>query len=288
LTEIRPETMRLLLEFQKNEITEYNIHLSLAERAGKNRGVLERIAMDELRHYSILKGYTGQDVEPNRKNILFYSIIARIFGVTFAIKLMEGGEELAQEGYQKILREVPEAETLIQEEEEHESKLIQLVKEERVEYVGSMVLGLNDALVEFTGALAGLTFALQDTKLIGISGLVMGVAASLSMAASEYLSRRSEGIGDPSKGALYTGIAYIITVILMIAPFLIFPDPYIALLSMLGVAIIVIGLFSSFVAVVKDQSTKRMFLEMLLISLGVAIVSFLVGWIARMAFGVGI
>jgi len=151
-----------------------------------------------------------------------------------------------------------------------------------------MVLGLNDALVEFTGALAGLTFALQDTKLIGISGLVMGVAASLSMAASEYLSRRSEGIGDPSKGALYTGIAYIITVILMIAPFLIFPDPYIALLSMLGVAIIVIGLFSSFVAVVKDQSTKRMFLEMLLISLGVAIVSFLVGWIARMAFGVGI
>ena len=154
--------------------------------------------------------------------------------------------------------------------------------------MGSMVLGLNDALVEFTGALAGLTFALQDAKLIGISGLVMGVAASLSMAASEYLSRRSEGTGDPSKGALYTGIAYIITVILMIAPFLIFPDPYIALLSMLGVAIIVIGLFSSFVAVVKDQSTKRMSLEMLLISLGVAMVSFLVGWVARTALGVGI
>ena len=58
-------------------------------------------------------------------------MIARIFGVTFATKLMERGEELAQEGYQKILKEIPEAETLIQEEEEHENKLIQLVREER-------------------------------------------------------------------------------------------------------------------------------------------------------------
>ncbi len=284
---LKPETMDALLEFQRNEITEYNVYLSLAQRVDEeNRKVLERIARDELRHYSILRKYTGRDVEPDAKKVLLYSVIAKIFGVTFAIKLMERGEELAQEGYEKIIDEIPEAATLLQEEEDHENQLIQLLKEERVEYVGSMVLGLNDALVELTGALAGLTFALQNAKLIGIAGLVMGVAASLSMAASEYLSRRSEGVGNPMKGALYTGTAYIITVALMVFPFLTLPDPYLALASMLSVAIVIIGVFSFFVSVVKDQSFKRMFSEMLAISLGVALVSFAVGWMARAAFGV--
>ncbi len=287
MADLKPETMEALLEFQRNEITEYNVYLSLAQRVDEeNRKVLERIARDELRHYSILRKYTGRDVEPDAKKVLLYSIIAKIFGVTFAIKLMERGEELAQEGYEKIIDEIPEAATLLQEEEDHENQLIELLKEERVEYVGSMVLGLNDALVELTGALAGLTFALQNAKLIGIAGLILGVAASLSMAASEYLSRRSEGVGNPIKGALYTGTAYIITVILMVLPFMTLPDPYVALASMLSIAIVIIGIFSFFVSVVKDQSFKRMFLEMLAISLGVALVSFAVGWIARVAFGV--
>ncbi len=287
MTELKPETIRALLEFQRNEITEYNVYLTLAQRVDEeNRKVLERIARDELRHYSILRKYTGRDVEPDAKKVLLYSLISRIFGVTFAIKLMERGEELAQEGYERIMDEVPEAATLLQEEEEHEDRLVRLVREERVEYVGSMVLGLNDALVELTGALAGLTFALQNGKLIGVAGLVMGIAASLSMAASEYLSRRSEGVGDPLKGALYTGVAYIITVALMVLPFLTIPNPYTALVSMLGVAVVIIGLFSFYVSVVKDQSFRRMFLEMLAISLGVALVSFAVGWAVRVIFGI--
>ncbi len=289
MADLKPETMEALLEFQRNEITEYNVYLSLAQKVDEeNRKVLERIARDELRHYSILRKYTGRDVEPDAKKVLLYSMIAKVFGVTFAIKLMERGEELAQEGYEKIINEIPEAATLLREEEDHENQLIELLREERVEYVGSMVLGLNDALVELTGALAGLTFALQNAKLIGVAGLVMGVAASLSMAASEYLSRRSEGMGNPVKGALYTGTAYILTVALMVFPFLALPDPYVALASMLSIAVVIIGVFSFFVSVVKDQSFRRMFLEMLAISLGVALVSFAVGWVARAAFGVEI
>ncbi len=287
MADLKPETMEALLEFQRNEITEYNVYLSLAQRVDEeNRKVLERIARDELRHYSILRKYTGRDVEPDAKKVILYSLVAKIFGVTFAIKLMERGEEIAQEGYRRIMDEIPEAATLLEEEEEHEDQLIKLVREERVEYVGSMVLGLNDALVELTGALAGFTFALQNAKLIGLAGLVMGVAASLSMAASEYLSRRSEGMGNPLKGALYTGIAYVMTVALMVTPFITLDDPYMALATMLAVVVVIIGVFSSYVAVVKDQSVLRMFLEMLGISLGVASVSFLVGLLARMALGI--
>ena len=61
-----------------------------------------------------------------------------------------------------------------------------------------VVLGLNDALVELTGVLAGLTLALRETRLIAMAGLITGIAASLSMAASEYLSTKTEEVDkDP-------------------------------------------------------------------------------------------
>ena len=93
-----------------------------------------------------------------------------------------------------------------------------------------MVLGLNDALVELTGALAGLMLALQNVKLISLSGLITGIAASLSIAASEYLSTRSEDIGKhPVSAAIYIGIAYIITVTLLILPYLLLTNYYLDL-----------------------------------------------------------
>ena len=116
------------------------------------------------------------------------------------------------------------------EEEVHEQKLIGLINEERLEYMGSVVLGLNDALVEFTGALAGFTLALSDSRLIALTGSITGIAAALSMASSEYLSTKSEGgeTKHPIKAAIYTGIAYIITVVALVAPFILIENVLIA------------------------------------------------------------
>lgn len=65
----------------------------------------------------------------------------------------------------------------------------------RLSYMSSVVLGLNDALVEFTGALAGFTLALNEPRLVALTGSITGVAAALSMAASEYLSTKSDATG---------------------------------------------------------------------------------------------
>jgi VIT1/CCC1 family predicted Fe2+/Mn2+ transporter len=46
--------------------------------------------------------------------------------------------------------------------------------------------------VELTGALSGLTLAFRNTRLIAMAGLITGIAASLSMAGSEYLATKSE------------------------------------------------------------------------------------------------
>ena len=96
--------------------------------------------------------------------------------------------------------------------------------------MGSMVLGLNDALVELTGALAGFSLALQNTRIVALTGMITGIAASLSMAASEYLSTKSEKGGkNPVKASIYTGIAYVITVIALIMPFIFISQPLTAL-----------------------------------------------------------
>ena len=286
-----PALIATLIAMQRGEITEYHIYkkIAAAQKDPRNRDVLTRIAEDELRHYGIWKRYTRQDVSPDIPRIWFYYLIALVSGITFAIKLMEGVEKRAQSYDKTLIDKIPEIQTILTNEETHERELIALIDEERLKYAGSVVLGLNDALVEFTGTLAGLTFALQNSQIIAVTGLIMGVAASLSMGASEYLSQRSDGgPTDPVKAAVYTGVAYIVTVALLILPFLILASPYYALLLTLLGAVLVIFLFTFYISVAKDLPFWRRFGEMLLISLGIAGISFIIGMLIRTVLNINV
>jgi VIT1/CCC1 family predicted Fe2+/Mn2+ transporter len=286
---ISAETRAELLKAQRTEITEYHVYHRIAKTLPKeeNRRIVEEIADDEKRHYDIWKGYTGKDVKPNRFQIWLFTTISRVFGFTFGFKLMELGEEKAQVNYEKIADEIPEARGVIQDESDHEDKLLAMLDEESLIYAGSVVLGLSDALVELTGALAGLTFAFRDVNIIALSGLITGIAASLSMAASEYLSTRSEDTEkDPIRAAITTGIAYVITVALLILPFLLLQNEIISLAISLTTSVVIIAVFNFYLSVAKDQPFGKRFLEMASLSLGVAAFSFLIGLLIRNWFGI--
>jgi VIT1/CCC1 family predicted Fe2+/Mn2+ transporter len=247
------------------------------------------ISGDELRHYGIWKGFSKVEVKPDVFKLWFYIIISRIFGATFGLKLMESGEEMAQGVYEKIAAVIPDAADIKKDEDEHESQLVNMIDEEKLKYIGSVVLGLNDALVELTGTLAGLTFALQNTRLVGMAGMITGIAASLSMAASEYLSTKTEGgEKNPLKASIYTGITYVGAVLVLIIPYFIFQNYYLSLGSALAGAIILIYLFTFYFSVVRDISFKRRFLEMVFVSLGVATLSFVIGLAVRFLLGIQI
>ena len=279
-----------ILQSQKNEITEHYIYKYLSKlEKGKNSEILKKISEDEKKHYNIWKKYTNKGLKPNKLKILKYSFLARLAGITFAIKLMEGGEEKAQKTYEKVIKALPETLSIFKDEEKHEKELIRLIDEEKLNYIGSMVLGLNDALVELTGTIAGLSFALQNTRLISVVGLITGIAAALSMASSEYLSTKSEANGkNPLKASFYTGIAYVIAVIAIILPYFIFSKYQIALAFTLISAVLIILFFSFFMSVIKEQPLKKRFFEMAGISLGVAAISFLIGLLVRMFIGVDV
>ena len=288
---LKPEMLDTLLTLQQAEITEHEIYRRIGEVTPDphNNEVLARIATQEYEHYLIWKNYTGRDIAPVRLRVWYYYLMARILGITFAIKLMEGIEKRAQGTYHEIGMVIPEVKEIVAHEEAHERELIGLLDEERLRYVGSVVLGLNDALVEFTGTLAGLTFALQNSQVIAMAGLITGIAASLSMGASEYLSQKSdEGSENALKAAFYTGITYIITVVLLVLPFLFLSNPYFALPITLASAILVIFLFTFYISIAKDLPFVRRFLEMAAISMGIAAISFVIGLIIRVLLHVDV
>ena len=287
---ISPQALEIIRKMQQSELTESVIYEKIAAfaKGEENKQTLLRLAREEKAHYEIWKKYTGEELKPQRGKVLKYTFLARTLGFTFAVKLMERGEENAQSEYELLAKEVEESVIIKQQEEEHEQALLGMLDEERLQYVGSMVLGLNDALVELTGSLAGFAFALQNNRLIALSGLIVGISATFSMASSEFLTARSEGRSDALKSCSYTGIAYLLTVVLLIAPYLLFGSTqYIpALICMLAVVVLIIAGFTYYTSVAQDQPFKRRFLEMALISIGVAVLSFVVGVLAKKFLGV--
>jgi len=290
MQDIPEEILSQIKSLQRGEITEYYVYTHIAKRTkdAGNRKILLKIASQEKHHSDIWSQYLGRAAKPKKGLILYYRILTAIFGYTFALKTMEKREDKAKTDYHEIAKYVQEAIAISQDEEDHEKELIGILDEERLSYVGSMVLGLNDALVEISGTLAGLTFALANTRLISLSGLITGIAASLSMAASEYLSERADNNPKALKSSLYTGVAYVITVTLLILPYLLLSDPYIALGVMLGVVVFVIFFFNYYVSVAKDLPFGKRFGQMAIISIGVSAISFGIGILVKLLLGVDI
>ncbi len=282
-----------LLSQQRAEITEHFVYARLAglSKDQENKALLTDISNDELRHYHTWKNITGQKLKPNRMKVFWYLMLARILGLSFALKLMESGEEHAQVFYEKAARKYPEVSKIAQDEEAHEKELLGILNDKRLSYVGAIVLGLNDALVELTGTLVGLSFAFSDNMVIGVTGLIMGIAAALSMASSGYLASQEEEEREdvnPVTAAIYTGVAYLITVLLLVFPYFLFSNTKIAMVVMLSMTLLIIATYNYYISVAKEVNFRKRFLTMAFISLGVAAVSFGIGFLAKTWLGVSV
>ena len=273
---MREETLAIVRRMQDNEATDQRVYAALAKQASlqKNSEILEKMSHDEGLHCAVWGRYTGIEAKADMFRVWLFVVLGKIFGLVFVINLMEGGEDDSAENYRKR--------SIMEDETRHGAQLAAMIHEEKLSYISSMVLGLNDALVELTGALAGFTLALNDNRMVGMAGFITGVAATLSMAASEYLSKKADtSEKHPLKAAVYTGVAYMITVAFLLLPYIVFESPLVALgFCLFDAALIILG-FTYFVSVVRKESFVRGFTEMITISFSVAGISFLIGWAAR-------
>lgn len=284
-----PETIKKVIQAQIAEITEYKIYKELEKKCKeeKDKKILGKIAEQELEHHDFWKSISGKEVEADQKKIRKYLFLAHVFGRSFAIKLMEKDEIDINVFYEDLAKEIPETKRIMAEEEAHEKELTDIVGEEKLQYISSIVLGLNDALIEFTGGLAGWTLALRNNKLIAVVALILGIAAALSMAVSEYLSTKSEKTTKhPLRAAIYTGSAYISAVIILVFPYLILQNEFFSLALTIIFATLIITCFTFYASVTEHGSFRKKFTEMFGLSMSVATFSFLLGYVIRYYFNI--
>lgn len=282
---------RVAREQAAEELFAYRLYSALARRFpdGTSRRKMQELADQEKGHVDFWLGVTGEPPESVRVPQLKYRLLvlaSRLLGPAFTIRWLERGEDRAIAAYRGLLNDgkltaeqQDSIRRMLAEEEEHEQYLERGIEDERKVYLGAAVLGLNDALVELTGGLTGLASSIRDPKLIGFASLVVGIAASMSMAASNFLS---VDIGEeselkPGRAAAYTGGAYILVVIGLVLPFFLLSDRGVALAISWATAVVIIAAFSFYSAVMQGKSFARRFGVMLAFGLGVAVLSFGIG-----------
>jgi VIT1/CCC1 family predicted Fe2+/Mn2+ transporter len=276
---------------QQQEMDSSAIYTRIAQRTtGHNQKALFQLAHDEMKHAAVWATYTNKNLKANRLRVFWIALLTQLLGFTFMVKYLEKGETNDIAIYTQLKSEIPLAAQILSDEVEHEKLLMDMLDEERLKYVGAMVLGMNDALVELTGALAGFTFAMQNTRIVALAGLITGISATLSMAASSYLSSKADGNADALKSSLYTGAMYLVTVALMVTPFLIFPNDMAipALGCMFAIVVAIIFAFNFYISVAKDLPFKQRFTEMLVLCIIVTGVSFAIGTVFKSVLGIGL
>ena len=287
---ISPELMKLVKKAQIDEEQGAILYSFMAKREKneENKKLLEKMSEDEKAHAEVWKNITKKNLKPNKFSILWFKTLTVVMGFTFVVKTMQKKENLAQSGYEKMQNELPEAAKMLEDERRHEKELYNMLDEERLHYIGAMVLGLNDALVELTGAIAGVTFALANARLVALTGIITGVSATFSMAASNYLAERADNNPKALKSSIYTGVAYLVTVALLVLPYLLFPTHmYVAAFAVMIVTVILIIMFFNFyISVAKEEPFLKNFATMAIISLSVAVISYIIGVLAKELLGI--
>lgn len=161
-------------------------------------------------------------------------------------------------------------------------------KKKRFEYAGALVLGMHDALVELSGIIAGLTFAIDSRRIIVMTAAIAAAAASLSMAAANFQAQRCENNPYAMRAAMYTGIMYVGTSAMLIFPYTVIPNKFWALIMMGMIATLIIFGFNCAIGRETGRPFIKRFSEMLVICFGVSIASFAIGAAARHFLGVNI
>jgi len=278
-----------------NELTEHVVYHRLAqmEKNPGNRDALERLSKQEYTHYefwkSLLPEAAAKKIRPRHYTVWGLSFLRVAFGVTFMTKFLETHEAGAVKKYQDIANAIPESHKarfaeIIEDEKSHEREFIAELKEKRVSYMGFIVLGLADAIVEITGVHAGFLGVTGSTLIAGVAGIIVGFSAAISMGSASYLQAKQ----DKEKSAILSGfltwVSYFCSVILLALPYFLIHVMIPAFITSTSVGILLVAGFTFYGAIVFDRTFWREFGETVGLMLATALATFLLGIVVGALF----
>jgi VIT1/CCC1 family predicted Fe2+/Mn2+ transporter len=255
-------------------------------------GVLMTLSATEHKHYEFWKRYAPEE-EPKVDKVKLYWVLflRRVLGLTFASRFLDRHESSVVKEYRALANLIPEAdkaafEEMVADEEEHEKEFAQKIESSAILYISFVVLGLADALVEITGINAGSLGVYNKTEYAGLAGVTAGAAASLAMASAAYAQAKQGFKGSAKVSAVYTGVSYFVTAIILAAPYLLTPTVIYALTSSLILAVVILALISYYSSVISGKPFLRDFLEILLLMFGVTVAVYFFGYVIRIKTGI--
>ena len=276
--ELKKEIKELIVEAQRNEVTEYHIYKSLARQARSqtNQKLLEQIALEELEHYRFWMTYSDE-VDPVWWKVNLYIFLSRVFGFVFALKLMERREQIAEKKYLEISKFIPEVSKIAGDEKGHEMLLLNMVTDSRLKGMGTWIISVNLVVFSLICVIFALTVYLPYPRQVASIGMMSIIAVASADLFMMLFLKNNQSLGnDLIKKGIVRFVSGIVIGALMLIPFILAMDGYSALALSTAVAFFVSLVLNYQFAVVSDQKgfqrIGRIFLVTLLMaSIGLAI-----------------
>jgi VIT1/CCC1 family predicted Fe2+/Mn2+ transporter len=274
-----------------DEYTDYVVYKKLSglgfEKRHKFSGTLKRLAAMEYGHYRFWSKYCPErKVTVSNAKVYLILLIRLMLGVTFAVKFLERNEMSTIKKYKEVARQIPqrdraEFKKMVADEVEHENMFAAQFDEPHIKYISFIVLGLADALVEIAGIHAGSLGIYNKTELAGLAGIIAGAAASIAMASAAYAQAKTGFKGSATLSAVYTGISYFITAVILATPYFFTTVMVYALTISLVCAVLLIAFISFYGSVISGGAFRKDFIEITSIMLGATVALYLIGLVIR-------
>lgn len=254
--------------------------------------VLKQLSATEDKHYEFWKKYAPEEKpKVDGLRLAWVLFLRRVLGLTFASRYLDRREASTVKEYQAIAGLIPVEdkaafEEMVADEQEHEKEFAQRVESNTVRYISFVVLGLADALVEISGIHAGSLGIYNKTELAGLAGVVAGAAASLAMASAAYAQAKQGFHGSARLSAIYTGVSYFVSAVLLATPYFLTRSMVYALSTSLVLAVVMLALTTYYSAVIANQRFTKDFLKILGVLLGATVALYLFGYVVRIGTGI--
>jgi VIT1/CCC1 family predicted Fe2+/Mn2+ transporter len=285
-------------ESAEDEFADYAVYKRLSKSSfEKNREfkrTLARLARMEYNHYRFwIKYCQGKKVGASRLKVGLIVFLRFLLGVTFAVKYLERGEAKVIKKYKGMSHRIPPRDMrafnqMIADEEEHEREFYEQFDEPHIKYISFIVLGLADALVEIAGIHAGSLGIYDSTELAGLAGIIAGAAASIAMASAAYAQAKAGFKGSAAMSAVYTGISYFVTAVILATPYFLTKIMLEALSVSLVLAVLLIAFISFYGSVISGAVFRKDFIEVTGIMFGATIALYVLGVAIRHLTGMTI
>ena len=287
--------------------------------AGPLATVLDQLIPIETRHYAFWQDFFGIELERldlgRRAKLALLVVLARVFGAPAIHLILEAIEVFGVRKYLDVWQEYKDGPLgqavrgILEDEFKHEDAVVSAEAERQInpQRVRDIFLGLNDGLVEILGAVSGFFGAFADATTVLVAGLMVGVAGALSMGAGAFLAgsseaevrdmeaRRGRFLGAPAAAGeaadspmasgVRVGVSYVVGAVVPVLPVLFGAR---TLLPSLLVAGAVIVLVSTILAFLSGMDVKRRILLNLGIIAAAVAVSYVIGLVAKAAWGISV